>query len=741
VVRTLGWRRVAEAEVRAMPPRELAILEAYAAGVNAYLEGRSPGEVSVSYSVLGLQLPLERIERWEPADSLSWLKAVAWELSSNRQEEALRALLLAEGMPADQIAQLLPLYPDGRPTIVEGSSGAGPAAAGGEAAGASGEPAPPVPAAAAPALRGVLDALAAVPTTLAAGEVGGSNSWIVSGEHTRSGLPLLANDPHLAPSVPSVWYQVGLRCRDSGPECPFDVSGFSFAGVPGVLIGRNDRIAWGLTTLYADDADYYLERVEDGRYRVGEGTLPLQVRTETIRVAGGEDVTLTVRETGHGPLLSDVLDSAAEVGTAAPAPTGSPPRGEGYDVALAWTGSQPARSFQALLGVNTATDWQSFREAAALLDVPGQNLVYADVDGRIGYQTPGRIPVRGAGDGLTPAPGWDPAHDWQGWVPFEELPSVLDPSAGYLVTANNKVTRDPQAPYLGSETSHGARAARIDSLLAGLVARGDVTAEDLSRVQTDDVSPLADQLVPALLEVDDLDEFTVEAVDLLRDWDGGTAGDSAAAAYAHAVWERVLALTFHDEVPEGYRPRGSDRTMTAVAALLDEPNAAWWDDVTTTRVVEGRDEILAQALTEARLDLTRVLAKDPDEWRWDRLHVLRARQLPLGGESLPWPVRRLVNLRDTGLAGSTDVVNATGWDAGTGSFEVTAVPSMRMVVDLGDVDGGTWVTTTGSSGHPGHRHYGDQLPAWVDGRTFPWPFSPEAVDEAEADRLVLAPPE
>jgi penicillin amidase len=325
-------------------------------------------------------------------------------------------------------------------------------------------------------------------------------------------------------------------------------------------------------------------------------------------------------------------------------------------------------------------------------------------------------------------------------VPFERMPSVTDPPAGYLVTANNKVTRDPAAPYLGSETAHGVRAARIDDELARLVARGGVTAEDLSALQVDDVSPLAAELVPALLRVDGLDPFTQEAVDLLREWDGGTAGDSAAAAYAHAVWERVLALTFHDEIPEGCRPSGSDRDLAAVRALLDDPAAAWWDDVSTARVVEGRDEILARALTDARLDLTRSLAKDPRDWRWDRLHVLRARQLPLGSEGVPWPVRRFVNLGEVGLEGSSDAVNATGFDAATGSFEVTSVPSMRMVVDLGDPDGGTWVHTTGASGHPGHPHYGDQRDTWARGGTFPWPFSADAVREAERDLLVLEPP-
>lgn len=741
VVRTLGWRRVAERELLTLTPRSRDVLRAYADGVNDYLDGRSPAQISVSYSILGLQLPLDRIEPWSPADSLVWLKAVAWDLSANRDDELARGSLLAAGLPMARIEELLPPYPAEHPTIIEGSA---------PAETAQGRAAPSLPAAAGPAITAAAAALADLPPLLGAGDATGSNSWVVSGAYTASGKPLLANDPHLAPSAPSVWAQVGLHCRVVSEQCPYSVTGFTFASVPGVLIGHNARIAWGLTTLNGDNTDHYLEQLPDDLHYVVDGQLrPMTIRTETIEVAGGEPVELTIRSTGHGPLLSDVLDTDAAIGRSMPvdAEAGAPPsRGQGYGLSIAWTGLEPSRTMDAIVGINTAANWQEFREAAAVFDIPSQNLIYADVDGHIGYQAPGRLPVRGAGDGLVPGPGWDSAYDWTGYIDFEAMPRIEDPVGGYIVTANNLVTRDPAAPYLGSDVDRGYRAARLHEELRGLVddaaAKSQdqrLRVQDMTHLQLDAHSPLSDVLLPYLLDTDGLDAFTMEAVDVLREWDGQDHGPSAGAAYANAVWRHVLRLTFDDELTGDLQPSGGDASLAAITALLADPGNEWWDDVTTGGVVEERDQVLERALVDARLELTRTQAKDPRRWRWDRGHVLRPTQTPLGSPPVPAPVRRLVNLSPIGVSGSSDAVNATGWDAASGSYEVTAVPSMRMAVDLGDLDASTWVQLTGASGHPGDRHYGDQLKAWAAGKTYPWPFSPAAIQEETRHRLRLVP--
>ena len=276
----------------------------------------------------------------------------------------------------------------------------------------------------------------------------GSNSWVVAGEHTVSGKPLLANDPHLDTSIPGVWYQMGLHCRTVNDDCPFDVSGFTFSGMPGVVVGHNRDIAWGMTKLDADVSDLYLEKVSGKTYLYGGRQVPLAERDEVIRIAGESSKLITVRSTRHGPLLSDVSAELSSVGANAAVPTGSPDRENGYAVALSWTALTPRPTADAVFAFDTASNWTEFREAARRFAVPSQNLVYADTQGNIGYQAPGAIPIRrGNRAGDYPSAGWVPANDWSGrYVPFDELPRLLNPSEGFIVSANQAAT-GPDYPW------------------------------------------------------------------------------------------------------------------------------------------------------------------------------------------------------------------------------------------------------------------------------------------------------
>jgi penicillin G amidase len=272
----------------------------------------------------------------------------------------------------------------------------------------------------------------------------------------------------------------------------------------------------------------------------------------------------------------------------------------------------------------------------------------------------------------------------------------------------------------------------------------------MNEIQLIDVNPAAEMLVPVLQQVAVEDDFTQEAVELLEDWDLRDAPDSAGAAYFNAVWANVLRLTFWDQVPTAQRPSGGAQWVEAVRGLLDDVESPWWDDRATLTVVEQRDEILAEALVAARNQLTVLLGKDPQDWTWGALHQAAPQHQVLGGEDVPGVVRNLVNPDPHAVGGGSAVVNATGWDASSWEldddtptyprFDVTAVPSMRMVLDLSDWDRSTWVQLTGVSGHPLSAHYADQLQAWADGDTFPWPFSRDAVDEASPQTLTLAPP-
>jgi penicillin amidase len=578
-------------------------------------------------------------------------------------------------------------------------------------------------AAAAATNRAIPDVLA---TDAAAGDVG-SNSFVVAGSRTVSGHAILANDPHLATSIPSTFAQVGLHCRTVSPACPFDVSGFSLASMPGVVIGHNARIAWGMTTSYADVQDLYLEQVSGDTVRQGNAYRPLVLRTEVIRVRGEDQPrALRIRSSRHGPLLSDVSDALQQLG----ARQGS----EGYAVSVSWAGSTPGRSMDALLSLNRATDFAQFRAALKLLSAPSQNLLYADVDGNIGYQLPGDIPRRGRGDGRVPSPGWDTRYDWTGRIPFAELPYVYNPPSGYLVAANQQVI-GRQYPYpLGSAYSYGWRSQEIRDRLEDAPP---LTLDTAEQIFYDSTIRVAGDLVPALLKVKVDDTWVAEGQRTLVGWDYSADVGSPAAAYFNVVFHNILKLTFRDELPQDQWPTGGDRWYAVVDGLLDQPNNPWWDDATTPGRVERRDDILLAAMTSARREITSLMSRDTDGWQWGRLHQVRLESQTLGQSGIG-PVEALFNRGHYPVGGGPATVNAMGYDD-TRGYGVTTAPTMRMLVDLGDFDASRWVNQSGVSGHAFSPHYDDQTELWATSRMWSFASSPRAVDAGTTDRLQLVP--
>ncbi len=729
VVRTLGWRQVAAQEWALLDNRSRSYLQAYADGVNAYLSSRSAESLAVEYTVLGARIPRPDLEPWDPVDSLAWLKAMAWDLRSNDRDEQARVEVYHAVRDVHLTEQLFPEFSASAPIITS------------QATATSAQTDVLLGPGVTEAVRLAQEALDAIPTLTGEGEGTGSNSWVVSGDLTESGSPLLANDPHLSLSVPGVFTQVGLYCTDVSVDCPFDVSGFSFAGAPGIVIGHNDELAWGLTDMGADTSDFFIERTNatEGTYRRDGEAVPFDVRTETIEVAGADPVEITIRETVHGPIVSDVLTSLA----GAPMPRG----GVGApEVAMAWTALEPGNTAAAIFAMDIAHSASDVAQAAASFDVPAQNIVFATADGHIGYQAPGRIPVRAQvtggpvpSDGTWPRPGWDSRYDWQGWVPAADMPAVLDPPEGFIVAANQQVSDDSPAIF-GPDVDYGYRAARIgDLLMSEISAEQPISTETSAAMQLDNHTALADFLLPALLAAPVSDEFTQEAVDLLKDWDGQMDADSAAAAYIAAVWSVLLHETFADDLPESQWPDGGSRWYAVVSQLLDEPDSQWWDDRSTVNLTENRDQMLSNALTQARLDLTVELGKNPNDWRWGRLHHVALHHPVLGDGIAPWPIGLLVDPDPIDVGGGSSIVNAMSWDAASGSFEVVTGPAMRMVVDTADWDSSTWVLATGNSGHPGSSHYVDQFGAWAAGRQYPWAFSAAAVSDATTATLVLEP--
>ncbi|MGW6833816.1 penicillin acylase family protein [Streptomyces sp. NPDC054949] len=831
-LRTLGWRQVAQAEYDTkLSPETKKYLQAYADGVNAYLKGKSGKSLSVEHAALKLSDDYAP-EQWTPVDSVAWLKAMAWDLRGNMQDEIDRSLMSGKLSP-QQINELYPAYPfDRNKPIVDGGAvaggkyapqgqagngngsgngsgngnGNGSGNGSGNGAGTGSQASlnsgtttglanDATAQGASVGLRTGLTSLAKtldqIPAILGPNGSGiGSNSWVIAGKYTTTGKPLLANDPHLSPQLPSVWYQMGLHCRAASPRCQYDVAGYTFSGMPGVVIGHNADIAWGMTNLGADVTDLYLEQVKPEGYLYGDKVVPFVTREETIKIAGGGEKKITVRTTNNGPLVSDRSDDLAGVGTRAPVASSAPDRGNGYAVALRWTALDPGKSMDAVFKINRAKDFNSFRAAARDFEVPSQNLIYADnkgPNGNIGYQAPGRVPIRTTGDGRMPAPGWDPKYAWKGgkdgnagYIPQDEMPWDLNPARGYIVTANQAVvesgTGAGKYPHLlTTDWGYGARSQRINDLIeAKTKDNGKISTDDMRTMQMDNSSEIAALLTPMLAKIQISDPDVRSAQKLLDGWNYTQEPDSAAAAYFNAVWRNILKLSFGDKMPKELRvegscmnvraestgpvddlaetvrecgtrgpdsaqPDGGDRWFEVVRRLVKDEKSAWWQAPAARNkpATKTRDELFARAMKDARWELTAKLGKDQSTWSWGRMHQLTLKNQTIGTEG-PGYLQWLLNRGPWNLGGGEATVNATGWNASSG-YGVTWVPSMRMVVNLNDLDKSRWINLTGASGHAYHSHYTDQTTLWAKGELLDWPFGKAAVDKATVDTLTLKP--
>ncbi|MFF1833746.1 penicillin acylase family protein [Streptomyces sp. NPDC058231] len=782
-LRTLGWRKIAQEEYDTVLSADTKKnLQAYADGVNAYLKGRDGKDISVEYAALGLTNDYKPT-KWTPVDSVAWLKAMAWDLRGNMQDEIDRSLMTSR-LSQKQIKDLYPAYPydKHRPIVDQGGisqvTGAfDPAAT--DSAGPGASTVQGATEGVTTQLASLSDTLDEIPALLGPNGNGiGSNSWVVSGRYTTTDKPLLANDPHLAPQLPSLWYQMGLHCRQLSATCQYDTAGYTFSGMPGVIIGHNQDIAWGFTNLGADVTDLFLEKVSGDGYQYDGKVKPFVSREETIKVAGGESRHITVRETNNGPLVSDRSGELEKVGQKAPVTNSAPDRADGYAVALKWTALEPGHSMDAVFELDRAKDFTTFRAAAEHFEVPSQNLIYADTKGNIGYQAPGKIPVRKQGDGTMPSPGWTSAYGWKkDPIPFDQLPYEYNPKRGYIVTANQAVIDEKKYPYLlTKDWGYGTRSQRINDLIESKIkGGGKISTDDMQKMQMDNTSEIAALLVPELMKINVSDKSVRQAQKLLEGWDYTQESDSAAAAYFNAVWRNILKLAFGDKLPKEMRvkgecltvlpadstgpvdeqdkpvrecgqraadtaqPDGGDRWYQVVAGLMDDKNNDWWksprsrkDEATTTR-----DELFGRAMADARWELTAKLGKDTSTWSWGRLHQLTLKNQTLGTEG-PDLLQRVLNRGPWNLGGGEAAVDATGWNA-AGGYEVVWVPSMRMVVNVGDWDKSRWINLTGASGHAFSAHYTDQTGKWVNGDLLDWSFGTNAVANSTKDTLTLKP--
>ena len=514
-----------------------------------------------------------------------------------------------------------------------------------------------------------------------------------------------------------------------------------------------------MTNLGPDVTDMVLEQIDATGYFVDGEHKPFTVIEDVIKVAGGDDVPITIRSTEHGPLMSDVGETEQMIAEDAPAAAGSPTDGDEYGVAYRWTALEPGRTVESIIQLARMSNWEDFRAAAANWAVPAQNLAYADAEGNIGYQTPGSIPVRRGYSGKYPVPGWDSAYGWDGYIPFDALPNMYNPDSGLVVTANNAAIGD-QYPYLLTDDwDYGYRAQRITDLLEqATTGSATVDGAGLSAIQLDTYSAVAADLVPRMqASVSGLDEQTAAAFALFDGWDFHADKDSAAAAYFNAFWRTLQDPLYNDELGPDARSNGGDRWWYVTDALWDRPDDPWWDDTTTPEHgVPGRDDRRGPDRCRRRADGTvRKLTRQsgpgarctPSRWwrtpsgrrgssrwsgsstgaRWSSAEAA-ASSTPSAGTrrcrararmptSHSAPTRRRSNRRTT----------------------VNWIPSYRSVTDFADYDRSTWVHLTGASGHTYNAHYDDQLELWATGQTLPWAFTQAAVEAAAEDTLTLNP--
>jgi penicillin amidase len=682
LVRTLGLRRIAEREEGELEPELRAELDAYCAGVNS--AAAAARALPIEFQVLRLGFA-----PWRPADMLASIKLLAFGLSTNWERELLRADMARELGP-ELAARLDPGYPSGHPIAVrpgEGFSGDGLALA-----------------AQIERLRAELGF---------ALEASGSNNWAVGPARSKSGGALLAGDPHLPPSMPGIWYQVALELGERYAR------GASLPGTPGVFMGHNNDVGWTFTNTMADVQDLYLERIdrEVKAYEHDGEWVPLEIVLEEIPVRGErEPERLEVTLTRHGPIVNSVLGADPD-----------------EPLALRFAALEFPGITTAQIGTLEPRDGGELVDTLAAHTLPVSNLVWADRNGAIGYKMVGRIPRRRGGCPDLPKPGWGEEFEWDGYVPYEELPERREPESGYLVTANNRIEPENYPHHITSEYLDGHRARRIEELIE------ELPEHDLDRfaaMQTDHYSIPGIETVHRLARLETRDQREVRAIEWLRSWDGRMERGSVAATIYQAFTIRFAR--------EFARAAIRDRDLSE--RWLDRSESGFVDHVTSpwrwqTRLLElweegdreligiDWDQLALDSLRAALDDLADRFGPDPSGWWWGRAHRLVFPHA-LGAAN---PLFSRIFNRSLETGGSQETVSQIAFDPGD-PFNAVWAPSWRMVVDMSDPERtGRWQIFTGQSGHPGSPHYDDLQGRWRAGHMQPM------AGEGPWATLVLAP--
>ncbi len=695
--RTIGFRDIAARMAENLHPSSRIILENFAEGVNEFIATHA-GQYPAEFDMLNYAP-----EPWKVEHSLLLARLLGWELNISWWTDLTYGEIAAK-VPLDKLHEIIPDYSDTLPVTVPGFQ--------------------------------INRSLAGIDDFLRAGELyctlfgsgglsGGSNGWVVGAAKSLSGKPLLANDPHLAMPAPSRWYEMHL----SAPG--WNVSGATLPGVPLVIIGHNEHVAWGLTAAMVDDADFYVEKTDSlhpDMYYSANGLRSFSQREEKIRIGTTDSVLFPVRSTIHGPVINGVHPTLSSAGHTTL---------DSSVISMRWTGFDVSDEIHAFRGMNMAHDKGEFAEAVRDIAVPAQSVVYADDQGTIAYWTAGRVPIRGKQNALLPLPGWTGDAEWQGYIPFDQLPHVVNPPEGFIACANQKLADRSYPYYISSLWEPPSRIERIREILSAPVK---FTADDFRQFQQDVFSDYARTLTRDLLHVYDSvkvsDRAIATALSYLRNWDFRFTSSDIATTVFHAFFVHLLKNTFEDEM-------GSPTfehfvffnaiPYRVVSQLAASDSSLWWDDIRTPER-ETKGDIFRKSLSDAVNELGHDLGADMKTWRWGTVHTVTFNH-PFGRRK---PLDRIFNIGPYPVGGGATSIDKTEFGI-TSPYAVTVGPSLRFIADLSRPLSAWIVNTSGESGQPFHTHYDDQTPLWLNGGYVQLTMDWNEISASNWDHLTLQP--
>lgn len=695
-IRTVGFRRAAEASLPHFSPSTKEALEAFADGINYFIETNS--------NRLPLEFTLLRYkpQPWTPLDTLAIGKYMAWDLGGNMNTELfLAAAVNKVGM--EMAVEIFPSYPEWGPVIVPSEE---------EFAFSRFDQAD--------LLKLKRLSLAATDLVFAGGF--GSNNWVVKGDYTQSGKPLLANDMHLGIKLPSIWYQNHLHL-----EGDFSVTGATFPGVPGVIVGHNGHIAWGVTNVNPDIQDLYIEKLHPQKpftfLYLDEWSEAEVIREEIWVKDKKEPVYRDVVITRNGPLISQVLGEIED------------------PLSLKWTAHGPTLELEAFLKVARARNWKDFCAALENFHAPPQNFVYADVQDNIGYRANGLFPIRNKGLGLLPVPGWHDQYQWTGYVPWEEIPQLYNPPEGCIITANHKVVDEGYPYFLTYEWAPPYRAMSIERKLQEMMEGGNLTLEEIIDIQNNwdnlQAEKIAPRVIEALEKADLPGETAKQALKIFQEWSANPVDcpDAPGALIYHQTYLNMAYFTFSDELGEELYENFLCLPYVLVNSfdrLFLQGESPWFNNIHTEKE-EKLEDIIEQAFMKTVRQLEEKLGGNPAGWKWGKLHTITFKH-PIGSQKI---LERFYNRGPFPQGGSHVTAGANSFSPAR-PFEVTSSAPLRYGIDMGRVEEALDILASGNSGNPFHKHYDDQMEKWLAGSYKQMLYNREQI-EALSLKMVLSP--